>query len=216
MKSRVFATVTLAATFVMAGTAAAQGTAAPVINTPPGGVPEADQPLVYVEPKPLSLERLSIDGGAGILGYMSGAGAIGPAWNARASYLISPRIVLEANYNGAVNKRPIVNTTLVSTFIDADVRYNILRADSAPVQPYVLAGVGWGGFGGKGGDMGTLIIPVAVGAERALTSHIKIGARFTFRPAFFDELTYNAPGLVDTNEPGGDTYELVANVGGSF
>jgi hypothetical protein len=203
------------ATSTLGGAAAAQG--APAQNVPPpANIPEADQPLVYAEAKPLSVERLSIDGGAGILGYLSGAGQIGFSWGARARYTLSPRVVLEANYNGAVNKRPVINTTLLATFVDADVRYNILRADSAPVQPYVVAGVGWGGFAGKGGDMGTLIVPVAVGAERSLTSHIKIGARFTFRPAFFDELTYNIPGVLDTNEPGGDTYELVANVGGSF
>lgn len=214
MRIRTLIATVCAASATLGGSALAQE------NTPPPGqLPAADEPIVKPERMKFGIEKLTLEAGGGILGFVSGAGAIGPAWSARASYPLSSHVVLEGNYNGSVNKRPVINTKLVSTLIDADVRYNLVPADAAPVQPYVVAGVGWGGFAGDGGDMGTLIIPLSVGAERALTSHIKVGARFTFRPAFFDDLSFSegvANGLSAPGSPGADTYELVASVGGNF
>lgn len=224
MSTRVFVAATLAAAAMIPVTASAQPNDVNqnpnVYPPPPGAIPEANQPLI--QPERLQ-PTYSIEGGAGILGFVSGAAGIGPAWSARASMNLTPRFAIEANYNGAVNKRPLTDTTLVSTLLDADVRYNLTLPDQAPVQPYLTAGAGYGGFAGDGGDGATLIIPVSAGVERALTRNIKIGARFTFRPAFFDDLGTTVatglptlPAVPSANRPGADTYELVANVGGAF
>ena len=54
--------------------------------------------------------------------------------------------------------------------------------------------------------------PDAVGVERLLFRQVKIGARFNLRPSVFDDL-----GVPDeARPPGGDTWSLTANLGGSF
>jgi hypothetical protein len=224
MSTRVFVAAALAAAAMMPVTASAQPNAYPADNPYPAENPppaaRADQPLVRVPP-PREL-TYRIDGGAGILGYVSGAGGIGPAWNVRAAANITPRFAAEAEYDGAVNKRPTVDSSIFATLVSGSVRYNLLLADQAPLQPYVTAGLGYGAFVGSGGDGGTLIVPLSLGVERALTRNINVGARFTFRPAFFDDLSIPvATGLPfippqEAGHPGADTYELVANVGGAF
>jgi hypothetical protein len=187
-------------------------------NTPqPGGAstdvpirtpPAADQPLVRQIPRP----SFVIDGGAGVLGYIGGTGRVGPAWNVRVTADFTPRFAGEASYVGAANARSDNSGTLVYTSVDARVRYNILRADEAPVQPYVAAGVGYVGWFGPGGSPAGLVLPVALGVERMLTEHVKVGARLDVRPSFFDDLGYGN----EKSPPGGDTWSLVANLGGAF
>jgi hypothetical protein len=179
----------------------------PALPTPP----PADRPILPARIQP----RLSFEAGAGVLGYISGTAALGPAWNARVSGNLNERFALEGNYTGSVNRRSDRTGTLVYTAVDADVRYNILRADQAPLQPYLAGGIGYVGFAGPGGDGAALTIPVAIGAERMITQQIKAGARFNVRPAFFDNLAHdweraNAPAT------SGSVWSLLANVGGSF
>jgi hypothetical protein len=189
------------ATVALAGTAGAQETTAPR-----GAARTADQPLIRRIPAP----TIAIDAGAGVLGYTGGAAAVGPAWNVRVTGNFTPRFAGELSYTGAANEATRTDDTLVMTSIDAAVRVNLLQPDQAPVQPYVLAGVGYAGWAGDSGDGFAVTIPLAGGVERMLTRNIKIGARVTFKPAFADELGEGA------DAPGGDTWSVVGNVGGGF
>jgi hypothetical protein len=156
-----------------------------------------------------------VEGGAGVLGYISGTASIGPAWNARVTGYITPRWAVEGNYTGSVNRRTDQTGSLVYTAVDADVRYNLLRADQFVVQPYVVGGLGYVGYIGPGGDGAALTTPVAFGAERLITEQIKAGARFNLRPAFFDDLSHGweKPNAAGTT---GGAWTLLANVGGAF
>jgi hypothetical protein len=187
-------------------------------NTPPSPQalptpPPADRPILPERIRPTSL---TMEGGAGVLGYISGTATIGPAWNVRATVGLSERFAVEGNYTGSVNQRSDRTGSLVYTSVDADLRYNILRASQAPVQPYLAAGLGYVGFAGPGGDGAALTTPVGVGVERLITPRIKAGARFNVRPAFFDNLAH--AGQTATNAPatGGGTWNVLANVGGLF
>lgn len=187
-------------------------------NTPPGegaavnvGVPApppADRPLIKSIPEPVYV----IDGGFGVLGYIGGTGRLGPSWNVRITGALSRRFAIEGNYVGSVNQRADGSGSLFYNSLDGDIRYNVLRADEAPVQPYVSAGLGWAGWLGPGGTPFSVVIPVSAGVERMLTQRIKIGARVNFRPAFFDNLGRSG----EENPPGGDTWSIVGNVGGAF
>lgn len=208
--------------FVVGGLSAALGLGAgpamaePQGNEPPPSInvqvpqpPPADQPLIQNIPKP---HTFSLEGGAGILGYVSGTGRLGPAWNLRVTGEISPRFAVEAGYMGAANRRSDDTGTLAYTTLDAGLRYNILLADRAPVQPFVAAGFGWAAWIGPGGAPAGLIIPVSAGIERMLTPNIKIGARFAIRPSFFEDLGHDW----ERNPPGGSTWALTAGAGGAF
>ena len=180
----------------------------PSLNVGPSGPPPADQPLITRIPEP----TFSVEGGAGILGYLSGTGRLGPAWNLRVTAAFSPRLAGEANYVGASNRRSDDTGRLTYTTLDAGVRYNVLRADEAPVQPFLTAGLGYAAWTGPGGAPAGLVIPVSVGVERMLTPHVKIGARLNVRPAFFEDLGYTH----ERNPPGGSTWALIAGAGGAF
>ena len=189
-------------------------TAVPALAQPPSinvGIPRpppADQPLIREIPQP----TYSIEGSAGILGYIGGTGQLGPAWNLRVTGAFTPRLAGEANYVGAANHRADDTGTLTYTSLDARVRYNVLLADQAPVQPYLTAGLGYGAWIGPGGAPAGLVIPVSVGVERLLTPNVKIGARLDVRPSFFENLGYG----YETNAPGGSTWALLAGAGGAF
>jgi hypothetical protein len=63
-----------------------------------------------------------------------------------------------------------------------------------------------------GGDAFALAVPVSAGVERLVTRNIKLGVRFNFRPAFFDDLS-----LRGARAPtGGDSWALIAHGGGAF
>lgn len=175
---------------------------------PPREPPRADQPIVKKIPEP----RITFEGGAGIVGYIGGTAGVGPAWNVRAIGSFTPRIAAELNYTGSVNQRGD-GGSLVYTSFDADFRFNILRADQAPVQPFVAAGVGYVGYYGNRGDGAAMVFPIYVGVERRFSRHLVVGGRFNLRPAVFDNLGA-IPGRHD--ELGGDTWSLIANLGGAF
>lgn len=208
MKNHGLVAVGLTALATVAFSAAGEGVASAQERAPlaRGEMPPADQPLIRRVPEP----RFSVEGGAGALGYIGGGAAIGPTWNVRVTASVNPSWAGELAYTGSSNSVPRENDTLVLTGIDASARYNILRADQAPVQPFVTAGIGYAGWAGDNGDPFALTIPVSVGAERMLTRNVKVGARFTVKPAFFDEL---GPGR---DAPGGDSWSLAGNVGGAF
>jgi hypothetical protein len=174
----------------------------------PPSPPAADRPLITNIPPP----AFSIEGGAGLLGYISGTGRLGPAWNLRVTASFSPRFAGEANYLGAANRRSDDTGTLTYTTLDARVRYNLLLADQAPVQPYLAAGFGYAAWIGPGGAPAGLVIPVSLGVERMLLPNVKIGARLDVRPSFFEDLGYAG----ERNPPGGSTWALIAGAGGAF
>ncbi len=182
----------------------------PAQNPPPptAEVPRADRPIVTKIPEP----KVTIEGGAGAVGYIGGTAGVGPAWNARVIGTFTPRLAVEGNYTGSVNQRTD-GGSLVYNSVDADLRFNVLRADQAPVQPFIAAGIGWAGYAGTRGDGAAMVFPIYVGVERRFARHVVVGARFNLRPAIFDNLG-PIPGRHD--EQGGDTWSLVANVGGAF
>jgi hypothetical protein len=191
------------------GPALAQGTGErPSINVTVPRPPPADQPLIREIPRP----TYSIEGGAGVLGYISGTGRLGPAWNVRVTGEFSPRLAAEANYLGAANHRADDTGTLTYATLDARIRYNVLLADETPVQPYLTAGLGYGAWIGPGGAPAGLVLPVSVGVERLLTPNVKIGARLDVRPSFFEDLGHG----YERNPPGGSTWALLAGAGGAF
>jgi hypothetical protein len=209
MRSRTWFTAALAlGTITLAGAAQAQESS-PAENTPPPrAVPPAAQPLVTSVPRP----TFALDVGTGARGYLGGTAAMGPLWNVRVTGYFTPRWAAEANYTGAVNQRSDNTGDLIYTALDAALRYSFLRADQAPVVPYVAAGMGVAFYSGPGNGAG-LTVPLAVGVERDLTRNIRVGARFQLRPAFLEDL---AALPSETNQPGGDTWSVVANVGGQF
>ncbi|MDI1479701.1 outer membrane beta-barrel protein [Polyangium sp. y55x31] len=175
------------------------------------GLPPADQPAIRQIPRPTSF---SVEGGAGVIGFLGGVGALGPSWNVRVTGAINDRWAVEGSYLGSSNTRADTRTQLVMTSLDAGVRYNLVPANRFPLQPFVAGGIGYAGFAGRYGDAFTLVIPVGVGADRMLTENIKVGARFNYRPAFFDHL--GPPTMPVGDQPGADTWSLLAQVGGGF
>lgn len=203
------AATAVAATMTLALAAGAQDTGATgPRGGPPGEVPRADQPLIRRIPEP----TIAVEGGLGVLGYVGGAAGIGPSWNVRVTGSMSPRVAIEGNYTGSVNERATTDRSLVMTSLDAGVRYNILRADQAVVQPFVVAGVGYVGWAGEGGDAFAVSVPITAGVERLVTRNVKVGARLNFRPAFFDDLTVRG----SATPTGGDSWALFAHGGGAF
>jgi len=177
---------------------------------PRRGLPPADQPLIKRIPQP----KVSVEGGAGVIGFLGGGAGVGPAWNVRVTGALGPRFALEGNYMGSVNQRSDTGDTLVMTAFDAGGRYNFLLPDEFPVQPFMTVGIGYAGFAGNHGDPFTLIVLISAGAERMLTSNVKFGARFAYRPTFFDDLGSAVPG--STANPGADTWTLLAQLAGGF
>ncbi|MRG92437.1 outer membrane beta-barrel protein [Polyangium spumosum] len=176
-----------------------------------GGMPPADEPVIQRVPRPQSF---SVEGGAGVVGFLGGVGSLGVGWNVRITGAINDRWALEGNYLGSANTRADTRDSLVMTSLDAGLRYNLAAANALPLQPFVVGGVGYAGFAGNYGDAFTLVVPVGVGADRLLTENIKVGARFNYRPAFFDNL--GSPITPAGDEPGADTWSLLAQVGGGF
>ncbi|HRI69942.1 MAG TPA: hypothetical protein PK156_37190 [Polyangium sp.] len=174
------------------------------------GLPPADQPVLRHIPRPV----VSVEGGGGIVGFVGGAGKPGPGWNLRVTGAMSDRWAVEGNYLGSVNERSDTKDTLVMTGIDLGVRYNLALPDQLPVQPFVVGGAGYAGFAGRNGDPAMLVVPLVVGAERLLTPNIKVGARFSYRPAFFDDLS--TPTTARGETPGADTWSVLAQIGGGF
>lgn len=211
MSTQRFAAPAMAAAAMMAlaGAAEAQGAArADQRDRPAGDVPPADQPLIRRIPEP----SIAVEGGFGMLGYLGGTAGVGPTWNVRVTGSMSPRVAIEGNYIGSVNQRATLGRSLVMTSLDAGLRYNVLRADQAIVQPFVVAGVGYTGWAGEGGDAFALAVPLTAGVERLVTRNVKLGARLNFRPAFFDDLTVRGA----ATQTGGDSWALLAHGGGAF
>jgi hypothetical protein len=174
------------------------------------GLPPADQPVLRRIPQPV----ISVEGGGGVVGFVGGVGAPGPAWNLRVTGTMSDRISIEGNYLGSVNERSDTKDSLVMTAVDVGLRYNLMLPEQFPVQPFVVGGVGYAGFAGRNGDPATLVVPLVVGGERLLTPNIKVGARFSYRPAFFDDLS--TPTTPRGDRPGADMWTLLAQIGGGF
>jgi hypothetical protein len=201
------ASLAAAAVVITAAATALPEEAPQTINTPPPGPPPADRPLIEQVPKP----TYSVEGGAGLLGYLGGTGKLGPAWNVRVTAAFSPRFEVEAGYLGAANRRSDDTGTLTYTTIDAGLRFNLLLADQAPVQPFLVGGVGFAAWIGPGGSAG-LVLPFTVGVERMLLPNVKVGARFSLRPSFLEDLGHGD----ERNPPGGSTWVLTAGAGGAF
>src|SRR5689334_13852745 len=77
-------------------------------------IPRADEPLLPAKIQP----TLTLEAGAGVLGYIGGTAALGPAWNVRAIFGLTRRIAIEGNYLGSFNERSGRPGSLVYTGID--------------------------------------------------------------------------------------------------
>ncbi|WP_437731246.1 hypothetical protein [Sorangium sp. So ce1335] len=208
-RRRAAAVMAVAATMALSGAAGAQDAGrGEQRDRPARNVPPADQPLIRRIPEP----TIAVEGGFGVLGYVGGTAGVGPTWNVRVTGAMSPRVAVEGNYTGSVNERATMGESLVMTSLDAGLRYNVLRADEAIVQPFVVAGVGYTGWAGEGGDAFALAVPLTAGVERLVTRNVKLGARLSFRPAFFDDLTVRGA----ASRTGGDSWALLAHGGGAF
>lgn len=213
MKTRLVATQLAVVVIAVPVLARAQQPAPERVSQPGGtvaGLPPADQPMVKRIPRPV----VAVEGGGGVVGFVGGTGKPGPAWNLRVTGTMSDRWSVEGNYMGSVNERSDTGDSLVMTGIDVGVRYNLLLPDQFPVLPFVVGGAGYAGFAGRNGDPAMLVVPLVVGAERLLTPNIKVGARFSYRPAFFDDLS--TPSTPRRETPGADTWTLLAQIGGGF
>ncbi len=198
---------------IVATLLAAFALAAPTLahaQTNQRGMPPADQPVLRNIPQP----TYSVEGGAGIVGFVGGVGSLGPGWNVRVSGALDDRWSIEGNYLGSSNTRADTRDPIVMTSLDAGIRYNLTDGTRLPLRPFVAGGVGYAGFAGNYGDAFTLVVPVAVGADRMLTESIRVGGRFSYRPAFFDNM--GTPTTPAGNEPGADTWTLLAQIGGGF
>jgi hypothetical protein len=195
-------------------TAAAASAQTRTPSNPNAPIPPADEPLVedVNVPEPI----LSFEGGLGVAGFTGGAAALGPAWQGRVTAHFTERWAAEAEYVGGVHERQDNNDTMVTTQVAAAGRYNLLRARQLPLQPFVTAGIGYAGFSGDDGDMSAIVVPLGVGADRMLTRNIRFGARLNFRPVFGEDLSTAQDRLEDESGPGGDTWLLIANIGGAF
>jgi hypothetical protein len=208
MRSRIGVLVGLAVLGGLPVSAYAQNTETGARRT--SDTPRANEPVMPRLPEPV----FTAEAGAGVLGFVAGAASVGPAWNVRITANLTNRFALEGNYVGSVNQRTETDNALVMSAVDADLRYNILRGYEAPVQPFVTAGFGYAAFGGSNGDLGTVTLPVGVGVERLLTPGIKVGGRIAYRPALFDHLGEDDQATED--QPGADTWTVLAHLGGAF
>jgi hypothetical protein len=172
--------------------------------------PRADEPLLPANFKPTL--TLDVEAGAGVLGYIGGTAGLGPAWVIRGILGMTRRIAIEGNYLGSLNERSGRPGSLIYTGLDASFRYNFLLPEETPIVPFLTAGVGYAAYIGRDGDAAAMTFPIAVGVERLLFRHVKIGARLNMRPSVFDNL--GVPG--EERPPGGDTWSLTANLGGAF
>lgn len=211
MIRRLLAIGSACAVLAAVGTASAQQ-GAPEQGAPAAGAPRADQPLLPPDVDPV----FGFEAGGGILGYFDGTASVGPLWQVRARAHFTPSWSAEVTYVGSVNDRQDNDSTMVTTQIDGSVRYDMLRSYNLPVQPFATAGLGYAGFSGDDGDMAAFVVPLGVGADRALTRNIRVGARFNFRPVFADNLATPRDRIEGEDGPGGDNWSIAAHLGGQF
>ena len=175
--------------------------------------PRADRPIVPPDVEPV----FAFEGGAGMLGYLGGTAAIGPAWQARIRANFTPMWAVEATYLGAVNDRSDNDEMMLTTQIDGSVRFNAFRNYNLPVQPFLTAGVGYAGFAtDEGSDLAALVLPIGAGVDRALTPNLRLGARFNLRPVVGDNLQTDRQRAMGDEGSGGDSWSLAAHIGGEF
>src|SRR5262245_19393634 len=97
-------------------------------------IPRADEPLL----NPAKIQpTLTLEAGAGVLGYIGGTAGLGPAWNIRAIFGMTRRIAIEGNYLGSFNERSGRPGSLLYTGVDVDFRYNFLLPEEAPLVPFL-------------------------------------------------------------------------------
>lgn len=124
---------------------------------------------------------------------------LGGSWDARVAYGNRNLVGFEAAYVGTAQDIDALgvdgNATLLGNGAEADVRLNILR--SAPVNPYVFAGVGWTHYSITNTDVNTssiddsdevLHIPAGVGVGIPLYRSMTLDLRGTVRGALDDEM----------------------------
>lgn len=158
--------------------------------------------------EPVPPAKLALDVGGGSLSYVSGnVGGGGGAWCVVGGYTPQQYITLEASYTGAAGNATGAGA-LVATIVEGDARLNPIPGHR--VSPYLLAGLGWGGFHETQfrSDNSTMTIPLGGGIEVRLSDHLSFGGRVTYRIVTFDKL-----GVADASA---DNWSTTFRLGAKF
>lgn len=177
------------------------------------------------------MRGLTLVAGGGVEGYTFGLAPQvqpGPAWNVTAALKPTKVLGLELAYNGAANEIKSSDSINVS---GADIVRNGGQAvatvglSAAPVQPYLLGGIGVSRYnvraptpGFESDTVGS--VPVGAGLRTHVghfTADARLGYNFLFSQQFagnVEESTIGAPG--DTNFSNGGRYIGTLNVGTTF
>lgn len=157
-------------------------------------------------------DRHSIAVGSGVLSYFDGgAPGSGPAWDVRYAYRIFPNLSIEAGYTGAASEAAISGAVVASIF-QGDARFHPFATSlrQGRLDPYFLAGAGWGAFSGTDttSDNGTFVVPLGLGADYGISDRLMAGGRFTYHLVANDHI-----GELRT---AADNWALIARLGAKF
>lgn len=149
---------------------------------------------------------------------------LGATWDARVAFMNRNLIGFEAAYVGSVQQADALglddNASLLGNGVEGNVRLNLLR--SAPVSPYVFAGLGWTHYDMTNTDVTTSLvddsddvfhIPAGLGVGFHLFRGVTLDLRGTLRAAFDDEM-FDRATLED--ESGMENWATSAELGFEF
>lgn len=211
----------------------------PAQTAPPPPPPE--RTTVVVDPVPAQQPQveeyrlrseigIQVSVGGGATGFIDGDARDftdpGGAWEARVAIGTRYPLAIEAAYIGGAQDVEALgldeDAIMLSNGAEASARLNVLGGQF-PVQPYVLAGAAWKRYdltntqfntSSLNGEENVVEIPVGAGIGFK-AGPVRIDARGTYRPAFYDDLVRvdAGPGDVD---PGADLDSWRGTLSGGF
>jgi peptidoglycan-associated lipoprotein len=124
---------------------------------------------------------------------------LGGAWDARVAFMNQSFIGFEAAYVGSLQQADALglddNAQLMGNGVEGNLRLNLLR--TAPIRPYVFAGLGWTHYSMTNTDVTTSLVdedddvmhvPAGLGVGFHLYRGVTLDVRGTLRAAFDDEM----------------------------
>lgn len=156
----------------------------------------------------LTPRGLSINAGAGILGFTEGEVRDftddGGLWTIRATYGTRSRLAIEGSYTGGAQDVDALgldnDAVLLSTGLEATGRLNLLTGESA-WQPYVGIGLAWRNYNIVNADINASAledndnvfeVPLTAGVSYRVGGNFVLDARGVFRPTFDSDLVDDA------------------------